>query len=240
MTEKPIPFKAPMVRAILNGTKTQTRRVITLPCKRITLIYGAVDIEGVKYYAPPSGKSQEGWADPGVNYWTYDKPDGHMIGNHIDPCPYGQVGDQLWVRETARIVETSDNIGIAGNAVDNAASVEVQLRYEADRQISGWLPYPSRLSYVEVGNCIANGCYKEAARIHLEITNVRVERLNEISWDDAIAEGWQSKDESRKPNDLDPKSWYRILWEQINGAGSWSDNPWVWVVEFKRINHGKT
>ncbi|VVE68779.1 hypothetical protein PCA31118_03036 [Pandoraea captiosa] len=75
-----------------------------------------------------------------------------------------------------------------------------------------------------------------ASRITLEITGVRVERLQAISYDDARAEGWgPMADDGKNPNPLDPKSWFLNLWSQINGPGSWNATPWVWVVEFKRI-----
>lgn len=71
-----------------------------------------------------------------------------------------------------------------------------------------------------------------ASRINLEITGVRVERLQEISVSDAIAEGYDGSIQSP----VDPSiKWYSDLWESINGSGSWDTNPWVWVVNFRRI-----
>lgn len=122
MTDKPILMSAAMVRACMReiknpGTgKTQTRRVVTLPEKRILKKYGEVQVKNVSYYAPPSGRSQAGWTDPGVNYHTFNIKTGEMIGNHIDPCPYGQPGDLLWVRDTQSLdaaLATLDRIGAA-------------------------------------------------------------------------------------------------------------------------------
>ena len=77
-----------------------------------------------------------------------------------------------------------------------------------------------------------------ASRITLEITGVRVERLQEISEADAISEGavqwWQESD--RKPVHGLARNCFRLLWESINGPGSWDENPWVWVIEFRRVN----
>lgn len=123
--------------------------------------------------------------------------------------------------------------------------MKVKVRYEADGAESDWLPYPSRLSYIHVGRCIANGCYKEAARIMLEITNIRVERLNDISETDAIAEGIDAKlcreyhFKSPVAHILNPAAYHAFagLWESINGKDSWNANPWVWVIEFKRIEN---
>ncbi len=80
---------------------------------------------------------------------------------------------------------------------------------------------------------------REFSRIALEVVEVRVERLQEISVKDAIAEGYPHVGKlGRDVYHWDPREtifWYRELWESINGTGSWKDNPWVWVVEFQRV-----
>lgn len=224
MKERPILFSAPMVRAILDGTKTQTRRFAKIPCKRITAKYGDVDVQEVKYYAPPSGKSQEGWAAPGINYWTYDKADGHMIGNHIDPCPYGEVGDQLWVREThAFVPRTAYPQSKAVDQIllndDKHNGVIFRAGWDGSQRGIIWSPsiYMPRW----------------ASRIQLEITGIRVERLQDISDQDALCEGVDRTNTSISGYAIER---YKNLWETINGEDSWNSNPWVWVIEFKRVN----
>lgn len=215
MRELPILFSAPMVRAILDGRKTVTRRIV----------------KGVR----------------GDNCLSLRKPTKTNVGivTHVldavdrGLCPYGQPGDRLWVRETCRIVE-------------HEPYGRVRVRYEADGSY-GVADFPSRLKPVAVGKCVANGCHREAARITLEVTGVRVERLQDVSYESALAEGamdgarFCEAMEPGKRNELGESSedvarrleWpqrnFRGIWEEINGAGSWDANPWVWVVEFKRI-----
>ena len=172
MRERPILFSAPMVRAILAGTKTQTRRV----CK------GQRELSNVHDF-------------------------------QIDRCPYGQLGDRLWVRETW---------------LRHSVNVPNDYLYRADHPDDG-----------TIGP--AHGGWKPsihmprwASRITLEITDVRVERLQDISARDAWAEGITPSP------DVDPYHEYRDLWESINGPGSWDANPWVWAVSFKRIDAART
>lgn len=198
----PILFSAPMVRAILSGQKTQTRRVAKL-----------TDAGHVK---EPRGHRR----------WHPGDPDATKAS------PYGQPGDRLWVRET-----WAKNEGGAGGycyRADHGGACA----YEAHdlgkglvtHKVSKWKP--------------SIHMPRAASRITLEITGVRVERLDDISRNDAIAEGvhrdtagrWTtySATESAREH-LSPAEAYRDLWESINGTGSWEANPWVWVVEFKRI-----
>ncbi|MHB0973915.1 MAG: ASCH domain-containing protein [Thiobacillus sp.] len=181
MKERPMLMSAPMVRAILAGTKTQTRRVVK---------------------PQPGGllKLALHLARRGLPIWFCDGWDG--------TCPYGQPGDQLWVRETFAPMTT----GYA---------------YLADPV---WRDSPSGRWHPSIH------MPRVASRITLEIVSVRVERLQDISESDALAEGvspdmglcWQSGDDT-------PRGMYGELWESINGPGSWDANPWVWVVEFKRV-----
>ena len=188
MKERPILFSAPMVRALLAGTKTQTRRVVK-PLKG-----EEIDPAGI-----------------------YDQHPGDL---ELARCPYGQPGDRLWVREA-----------YFGNHYlhPNEPADERELHYRADgyEDFEGeritWRPSIHMPRW--------------ASRITLEIVSVRVERLHEISEEDAKAEGV----EHYKPEHtvgLPPCSAHRYafedLWRSINGHESWSANPWVWVVEFKR------
>lgn len=156
---------------------------------------------------------------------------GIIIPDHlVEKCPYGKVGDRLWVRERIRLIAPKGGCGWNNQ-------YKGKFIYEADGLESGWLPYPKRLSILDCGYCVPNGCHKEAARIWLEITGVRVERVQDISVEDIWAEGVPKLNLPRtKKEDL---GWYyyklwRILWDSINakrGFG-WDKNPWVWVVEF--------
>lgn len=233
MKERPIPFNAAMVCAILDGRKTQTRRIVKP--QPVANGHGYSQSLGI------------------LCHCDYLPPDCLVCGDdHAQPfldrpeirCPYGRPGDRLWVRETARVL-ASPSMGM------------VCIRYEADGR-EAMVPWPERLRPVAPMACVPNGCHREAARIHLEITGVRVERLLEISEEEAKAEGLSaiSKDgtlikygiadrDGLPGNDdhgwhwqeweRDPRNAYHKLWEQINGAGSAVANPWVWVVEFKRV-----
>ncbi|KIA78994.1 hypothetical protein QR66_18395 [Chromobacterium piscinae] len=130
-------------------------------------------------------------------------------------CPHGRPGDRLWVREAFQIVRRGDDWDIPIYRADDIAG----------HINSGWKPSIHMPRW--------------ASRILLEITDVRVERLQDISEADAVAEGvTPAAVQSFSDTGLvtRPAGFaYRDLWEQINGAGSWDANPWVWVVEFKRV-----
>lgn len=206
--ERPILFSAPMVRAILAGTKTQTRRVA-----KTEITMGRESISGPRH----GGYSRV--------YFLGNKHDLRDIEN---ACPYGQPGDRLWVRETFQ--RFSDD----GEVMYKADPASFQAMNEMKRDEcteARWRP--------------AIHMPRAASRITLEVTGVRVERLQDISEDDAIAEGIGQVVQERLPKfevrgeydaiDIEPVDEYRDLWESINGAGSWDANPWVWVVEFKRV-----
>ena len=204
MKERPILFSAPMVRAILEGRKTQTRRVVKPQ--------------------PPAGHNFAGFtihstrtSDEGKAVWGAGDALPYLRAAHRVRCPYGQPGDRLWVRETwARDDEDGAlfyraDVGLGGNADDwerNRIDGAPRYRWRSPIHMPRW-----------------------ASRITLEITGVRVERLQCISDHDAIAEGAQ------QIGDCDGAfvAGYRNLWESINGAGSWDANPFVWVVEFKAV-----
>jgi len=210
MKERPILFSAPMVRAILDGRKTQTRRAFSE--RTINLMRAAAKLGEVSHFI-----------DEGI----LAKND---IGYVLDICPHGKIGDQLWVRETHHhcadkkyLIDEYQQGLISGEAIG--------LIYKADTPNlvicdGGWMPsiYMPRW----------------ASRILLEITDVRVERLNDISRTDAAAEGICYPDREKKPdwyrNDNWPEQNFAGLWQSINGDGSWQQNPWVWVIEFKRID----
>ena len=204
MKERPILFSGPMVRAILEGRKTMTRRVVKL-----------------RHGADVVVTNGQVWKPARVDYAGY-----------VD-CPYGQPGDRLWVRESWRTVKEADDIAPRDL---NAAH---RYWYEADA--------PHQIGF---GKCRPSiHMPRIASRILLEITAVRVERLHDITEADAQAEGvervvvgsgWRrycdpDSEEVGVPPCGDARRSFRSLWKHINGAESWNANPWVWVVEFKRV-----
>jgi hypothetical protein len=212
--ERGILMATPMVRATLAGAKTQTRRV-------------ASDVDG---FTPQGEPELRGHSKLPVvcAHW----PSGH----YADSTRYGQPGARLWVREAWRAPEQFD----AMPPRDIPPSTRV--RYEAQRPDdfdAEWGRYRH-----------ARFMPRWASRIDLEAVKVRIERLQAISEADCIAEGIQPIPDtgpSAGPNRFSvvdafgstnfptAKGAYGFLWESINGAGSWDANPWVWVVEFKRV-----
>jgi len=193
MKARPILFSGPMVRAILDGTKTQTRRVVK------------------------------------------HKPDAdcpYHENNIAVACPYGKVGDRLWVRETWK--------------PHYDCMVGTCIRFRADDL--NWKP--TAWTHDQGGWCELNEETPQwrpsifmprwASRLTLEITAVRVERLQAITEADAKAEGVEWLNQGYRIYGREACTYsaiqsYRTLWESINGFGSWDTNPWVWVIEFKRL-----
>jgi hypothetical protein len=189
VSEKPILFSAPMVRAIIDGRKTQTRRV----AKNIISEH------------PPCA---------------------------LKPCPYGQPGDKLWVRETWRPMSFGFN-QIHGPVVrvQFAADMAMPVMPATEAQYDATHPDRSGLWRPSIH------MPRWASRITLEVTAVRVERLQEITEADAIAEGCEGGNhQTLAVEDMtDPQEQFLDLWDSINaerGYG-WSVNPFVWVVSFK-------
>lgn len=248
MNERLISFNEDLVRAILEGRKTQTRRIAK---KQPASRFGKVPSDAVA--EAPYAEHPDLWivtsSGEGVQQYEASVPfaRAHGVEYFRERCPYGKPGDRILVRERARIIETSNGLAWAGNVRDDLESQRVRLRYEADQAESDWLPYPSRLAYTQVGHCIANGCYREAARLKLDILGVRLERLKDISDTDAKAEGIGVLP---LQSESDPSAWYESapgqnqgrsavqsfirLWESLNGKGSWDVNPWLWVVEWPK------
>ncbi|MDQ0082878.1 hypothetical protein J2W35_003237 [Variovorax boronicumulans] len=205
MRERPILFSAPMVRALLDGTKTQTRRVMKRQKRHAFTDY---TLFGQRGHSDDEAARRGGWAQPWVAIeHAPDWPDGQEDQCH---CPYARErGDRLWVRETWGF--NPDFPGMHSQAC---------FRADTGHEHDGirWVP--------------SIHMPRVASRIELEVTDVRIERLQDISEADARAEGYSI---GAPPCRDDPLGWYRSLWEQINGAGSWDANPWVWVVEFRRV-----
>ncbi|RAU43476.1 MULTISPECIES: hypothetical protein [unclassified Pseudomonas] len=200
--ERPILFSAPMVRAILEGRKTVTRREVK---KQAALDCLAAGFE----------------------------PSFLTLPGNADLCPYGRAGDRLWVRETWAADAQVDSI--------------------APRDLSQGEPilYPADCAVRQTGcSMITQGRGRPsihmprwASRILLEIADVRVERLQDITYEQAVAEGvhrdrgcrvWTATDEDGTCHKY-PIPAFKDLWTGINGPQAWESNPWVWVVEFKRV-----
>ena len=191
MKERPILMSGAMVRAILDGSKTQTRRIVKpqpehgiIPCAWVDTLWAELDAKG-------------------------------GCRCHMAPVrfPYGAPGDRLWVRETF-----AHHFG--------------ELRYRADES-------PDSYYYGAKGWKPSIFMPRALSRITLEITGVRVERVQDISEDDAWAEGVEPPMlHPDDPGNLDvARATFAALWDSINAARApWESNPWVWVVEFKRFS----
>jgi hypothetical protein len=207
MNERPILFSAPMVRALLAGTKTQTRRAVR------------------KQFAPDAvvaevgATTPEGWQVSGHSGLWWDDA-GACLDDAVR-CPYGMPGDRLWVRESfsgARAYETH------GYPLKDWGN-KIWFWADGNPQRGDWTrPRPS----IHMP--------RHLSRILLEVTAIHVERLQDISAEDATAEGVDFAGHSPEIlRDYSPDERFSMLWETINGDGSWNSNPWVWVVEFKRV-----
>lgn len=153
------------------------------------------------------------------------------IANHICYCPYGEPGDMLWVRETFSYHEIPEGepFYYPADRLRECIDHDYGYHYWADGQpdFGNWSkPKPS----IHMP--------RRASRIMLEITDIRIERLNAISEKDSISEGVDGEKEAADIGCTwheKPKRAYRRLWESINGKGSWDLNPWVWMIEFRKV-----
>ena len=232
MIERPILFSGPMVKAILEGRKTQTRRVIA---ESEDLVELGPEGEFVFVHNPKC----PGYCD----YACASR--GEINHGHVGYCPYGITGDRLWVRESMH----RDEAGPWHYSADCESVLAAQKDASA---MMIWVHHK------EQDHCPSIFMPRWASRITLEIAKVRVERLQEINKHDVEAEGIgryrrEPGQEGGFPDgwqDLRPgyggsvwvpsayKDAFRVLWDSINakrGFG-WDENPWVWVVEFRRIN----
>ena len=210
---RPILFSSSMVRALLAGTKTQTRRVV----------------KGVPFW-DHYGRDIMDWDLSGIHQceddlvgtdrWALDvQTEVDDNSRRIIRCPYGMPGDRLWVRE-AHAIDGERVFYRAGHEEAEARGPRVDVRWRPSIHMPRW-----------------------ASRITLKITDVRVERLQEISAEDADAECFGGDFPENVLPEVFPRregGWghlslpecYGRLWEHINGAGSWAANPWVWAVSF--------
>lgn len=216
MRERPILFSGPMVRAILGGRKTQTRRLVK-----------------------PQPQLQDGFWHLYGAAWSEDVASIPCVPGHslATRNPYGQPGDRLWVRETWASADCMyqthdrDEPGVIAYQADKSARFQNPAYYEPGPvgriDLASW-----NFSTLKWRPSIHMPRW--ASRITMEITGVRVERLNSITEEDARAEGvapfstWDGKGSHAQA--------FCHLWEDINGKRApWSSNPWVWVVSFKKV-----
>lgn len=213
MKERGMIFNAEMVRAILDGRKTQTRRIVKLQ----------PDEDGL-------AKVTNGpWVDTSERNYR---------------CPFGDVGDRIWVRETFQ--------GPLFDYEQMEAYLEDSSRFEKPEFCQYAADGGHRPEYQDADDNLRHGWRPSihmprwASRILLEITEVRVERLNSIHDVDAMREGIQNLTTCSHANfgipgvvnAQHPVRAFQLLWESIYGADSWKFNPWVWVIEFKRVEGG--
>lgn len=230
MTDRPIIFSGPMVRAILSGAKTQTRRAIRY-------------FDGKAYATAPARarwqppRNLEGdprsWRD---KWFAYDTAGGaSAFPIYGLRCPYGIAGDRLWVRETWAHSAADRRRAMIYRADEGTARMALQ-----EPEFGHWRP--------------AIHMPRKACRTLLEIMAVRIERLREVTEQDALAEGvkqlgghhlfkdyLQSTGSEERYLCTNACASYYTLWDLINGdkrGFSWEANPWVWVVEFARIKGG--
>ncbi|PNK64475.1 hypothetical protein A6J33_017665 [Pantoea sp. FDAARGOS_194] len=216
MRERPILLNADMVRAVLNGSKTQTRRIITpQPFDRSWARHDhQIEIA--------SGRAENGDEIDGL--LAYTKSSG---GEWHAFCPFGQPGDRLWVRETFRVHSRATDVAtLVYKASGRQSWTEQTHRVPASvcnkpAVIEKWTPSIHMPRW--------------ASRITLEITGVRVERLTALSDDDARNEGCPAQLPHNPEDEHQARTWFRGLWSEIYGEESWQANLWVWVIEFKRV-----
>lgn len=224
MKERPILFSGPMVRAILEGRKTQTRRVLNMPTG-----WSLESQDGDPYTLGMITSSHPKKGKFGAFIRQDIHPGSGKFMTDVAVCPYGKVGDRLWVRETWRLFNSADECACHDSCDCSRMHGKPLYRATDDDGASKWKPSIHMPRW--------------ASRIALEITGVRVERLQDISEEDAKAEGVTATPYPEKFLGADGqvhespvhKMLFLSLWESISGFGSWSANPWVWVIEFRRV-----
>jgi hypothetical protein len=194
MKERPILFSGPMVRAILEGRKTQTRRVVG-PKWNANVVDARIFTPGIGVFG----------CDASVGY-----------GDRVQ-CPYGVPGDRMWVRETWAphddLAASSKDVGMIYYRADDENYYSTDGRWRPSIHMPRW-----------------------ASRITLEITDVRVQRLQEIDYLDAMAEGIPEHGGNSSDGAWRITDKFRELWESINAKRCpWSSNPWVWAITFKSV-----
>lgn len=197
MKERPIIFNAEMVRAILEGRKTMTRRPIK---------FQFINWNPLFCHDHPKG-----------GYQFSDVPEYTECGSNGKFSPFGQIGEQLWVRETFRI-STPDDCSCYDECNCKSGYPIYKASFNQGEN-EKWIPS------IHMPRC--------ASRITLEITSVRVERVQEITEEDAKNEGIDNHESDYHFRNIQE---FKKLWDSIYSEKyPWNSNPWVWVIEFKRV-----
>ena len=229
---RPIIFSGPMISAILQGTKTQTRRIVQ----------GVSNQRAASYYIQDNRWWSEDWEKSGCR-------------NTID-CPYGEPGELLWCRETGGVHTRSAGgsktprpggwlgLGYKADGLGEGSILDVDMEHTywvkpPDPLYKGgtdlWIHYREKTRWQKWLSPLHMPRW--ASRLHLFIEEIRIERLQDITEADAIAESIQPyhrKCTSNEPGcTVSAKARYARLWDQINGErASWASNPWVWKLTF--------
>lgn len=226
MKERPIMFKPEMVRAILSGVKTQTRR----PIKRGQVFRFCREGEGPCDLS--AAERREINAEP--FRWELENPAHPAPSELLTLCPYGVAGDRLWVKET-----WASGVGLAvvGSSEELIAPPNAQpappVIYRADgASLPPGVKWRSSLHMP-----------RRASRLTVEVVDVRVERVQSITEEDAIAEGVDSVSLADVPRQATTsrRADFAQLWDRLYAKTwhAWANNPWVWVVEFRRVNEAR-
>ncbi|HBZ3367778.1 TPA: hypothetical protein MG630_03410 [Klebsiella pneumoniae] len=239
MKERGMIFNGEMVRAILDGRKTQTRRIMKPqpePCPRGGHWWPSNVFKTMLHVEEEMQNGKGGW--------------GGLVG---DACPFGDVGDRIWVREAYRFPASLDDVsptGVGEMAVATGYRKPwAPTFYEFTGTFSdGWKGFETPPKVSDAGKLRPSiHMPRWASRILLEITDVRVERLNAISEEDARAEGiidggclncGEPEPCGCANPEPDATDAFAYLWQSIYGQDNWNANPWVWVIEFKRVEGG--
>lgn len=248
MKERGMIFNAEMVRAILDGRKTQTRRIMSVQPESSEF--------GLRYITESSLAKEVG-----MYFWSLSDACGMKARSKPFACPYGKPGDRIWVRETWATLGNEDGCCVdwEGNLCKGDESSAARIYRASCEQRPGdyglwsipddayWKPHTKEHKF--------EGAWRPsihmprwASRILLEITDVRVERLNAISEEDARAEGiidggclncGDPEPCGCANPEPDATDAFAYLWQSIYGQESWNANPWVWVISFERIEGGE-
>lgn len=217
--ERPILMSAPMVIATLDDRKSQTRRIVSWPIM-----------------SKSDGAKKRIFLKEDIDLVNTLLKEKHRDPIRVPSCKYGRIGERLWVRETWE--------HRSYGAID-----DVELRYVADEhtEYRRVADIDRKYRTASFNKRVSIFMPRWASRITLEITDVRVERLQDISEDDAIAEGIEAHEIQVAPGNFTYRNYsndewcvspilsYKTLWEKINGAGSWDINPFVWAISFRKI-----
>lgn len=232
MKERGMIFNGEMVRAILDGRKTQTRRIMAIQPEHSELgLRRVIDSKNGR--------------DNGKYFWSQSDARGLKMRSKVFGCPYGEVGDRIWVRETWGVVshELDEDGRIQPWIPDRPATAIHEMPF-GNGYYSGHAIYAADGDFTwgdDDGYEDGRSCWKPsihmpraACRILLEVTGVRVERLASVSDEDAGKEGYPANPEPYGGG-MDKLLWFRQLWDSIYPDQSFKHNPWVWVIEFKVV-----